>query len=351
MLGDPDLGNEEKDAPVPDQHDPHLGAAQSTSGEESMGLPYSWAPSQQPGWGARAAGQRESTWLTQPMDQEIYLEWDPAEQSEWSRVQVQAGARAPERGVVAWWRERNKMRQEIHFLRRNVELLLARAEAAERDRQDPLQLLPPPLEREQPVPVPSQQPLLLQFEDPFEEEKAHARVPPASWGDPGLAGAGEDSLLPRGASPRGEVGHGDYGADRPGGVVHAGGRGRGLSVQSAATETAGQSPTGFSPSPVGGTSPARGGKESLYAQQRRLGLCLNCAGEGHKATVCPSKKPDPPIVPASGAAAARMARGPKSLFKKGLGLQVEQREANSASEETGGPESSKELAGNDSDLA
>uniref|UniRef100_A0ACB8F7D2 Uncharacterized protein n=1 Tax=Sphaerodactylus townsendi TaxID=933632 RepID=A0ACB8F7D2_9SAUR len=103
-------------------------------------------------------------------------------------------------------------------------------------------------------------------------------------------------------------------------------------------------------------SPAHSGKEageSLYARQRWLGLCLSCGGEGHKAAVCPSKKPDPPVVPASGAAKAGMAKGlgEKSLFKKDLGLQVEPREASSASEEAGGPESSEESAGNDSDVA
>uniref|UniRef100_A0ACB8EM14 Uncharacterized protein n=1 Tax=Sphaerodactylus townsendi TaxID=933632 RepID=A0ACB8EM14_9SAUR len=45
------------------------------------------------------------------------------------------------------------MRREIHFLRRNMELLLARAEAAERGRQDPPLLLPPPPEGERPVPA------------------------------------------------------------------------------------------------------------------------------------------------------------------------------------------------------
>uniref|UniRef100_A0ACB8EUK5 Uncharacterized protein n=1 Tax=Sphaerodactylus townsendi TaxID=933632 RepID=A0ACB8EUK5_9SAUR len=108
---DPDIGDKEKDALIPDRHDPHLDATQSTNCEASMGSPYSWAPS-------RAAGWHESTWLTQSMDQDIYSEWDP---------------------------EQDKMRQEIHFLRHNMELLLAHTKAAERDRQDPLQLLPSPL--------------------------------------------------------------------------------------------------------------------------------------------------------------------------------------------------------------
>uniref|UniRef100_A0ACB8FWQ5 Uncharacterized protein n=1 Tax=Sphaerodactylus townsendi TaxID=933632 RepID=A0ACB8FWQ5_9SAUR len=99
----------------------------------------------------------------------------------------------------------------------------------------------------------------------------------------------------------------------------------------------------------------RGGKEtgeSLYAW-RRLGLCLSCGGEGHMAIVCPTKKPDPPVVPASGEVKAGTAKGPgkKFPFKKRSGLQVEPREANSASEEVGGPESSEESAGNDSNLA
>uniref|UniRef100_A0ACB8E5X3 Uncharacterized protein n=1 Tax=Sphaerodactylus townsendi TaxID=933632 RepID=A0ACB8E5X3_9SAUR len=98
----PDLGDEEKDALVPDRHDPHLGAMQSTNHEESMGSPYSWVPSRQPCWEAKAAGRRESTWLTQPMDQDIYSEWDPATQSEWLRVQD--------------WPEQVK----IHFLREGL---------------------------------------------------------------------------------------------------------------------------------------------------------------------------------------------------------------------------------------
>uniref|UniRef100_A0ACB8F1C5 Uncharacterized protein n=1 Tax=Sphaerodactylus townsendi TaxID=933632 RepID=A0ACB8F1C5_9SAUR len=98
-----------------------------------MGLPYSWASSRRLCWEAKVVGWRVSTWLTQPIDQDIYSEWDPAAQSEWSRAQVRAGAWAPERDAVTWRRERDEMRQEIHFLRCNMELLLARAEAAERD--------------------------------------------------------------------------------------------------------------------------------------------------------------------------------------------------------------------------
>uniref|UniRef100_A0ACB8F0Q1 Uncharacterized protein n=1 Tax=Sphaerodactylus townsendi TaxID=933632 RepID=A0ACB8F0Q1_9SAUR len=81
MPHNPDLGDEEKDVLIPDQHDPHLGAAQSTNREESMGSPNTWAPSWRPCWGAKAAGRRESTWLTQPIDQDIYSEWDPAAQT------------------------------------------------------------------------------------------------------------------------------------------------------------------------------------------------------------------------------------------------------------------------------
>uniref|UniRef100_A0ACB8EC70 Uncharacterized protein n=1 Tax=Sphaerodactylus townsendi TaxID=933632 RepID=A0ACB8EC70_9SAUR len=77
---DPDSGDE-KDVLIPDQHDPPLGAARSTSGGESMGLLYSWVPSQRPCWGSKAAGQRASTWLMQPIDQDIYSEWDPVGQS------------------------------------------------------------------------------------------------------------------------------------------------------------------------------------------------------------------------------------------------------------------------------
>uniref|UniRef100_A0ACB8FBZ7 Uncharacterized protein n=1 Tax=Sphaerodactylus townsendi TaxID=933632 RepID=A0ACB8FBZ7_9SAUR len=79
-----DLGDEEKDALIPNRYEPHLGAARNTDG-----------------------GERDEMW------------------------------------------------QEIHFLRCNMKLLLARTEAAERDRQDPPQRLPPlPLEGEQPVPAP-----------------------------------------------------------------------------------------------------------------------------------------------------------------------------------------------------
>uniref|UniRef100_A0ACB8FTB1 Transmembrane protease serine 11F n=1 Tax=Sphaerodactylus townsendi TaxID=933632 RepID=A0ACB8FTB1_9SAUR len=46
-----------------------------------MGSPYSWAPSRQQCWGPKAAERCASTWLTQPIDQDIYSEWDPAAQS------------------------------------------------------------------------------------------------------------------------------------------------------------------------------------------------------------------------------------------------------------------------------
>uniref|UniRef100_A0ACB8F7Z9 Uncharacterized protein n=1 Tax=Sphaerodactylus townsendi TaxID=933632 RepID=A0ACB8F7Z9_9SAUR len=46
MPRDPDLGDE-MDAPVPNRHNLHLGAARRTSSEESMGSHYSWAPSRQ----------------------------------------------------------------------------------------------------------------------------------------------------------------------------------------------------------------------------------------------------------------------------------------------------------------
>uniref|UniRef100_A0ACB8ECE9 Uncharacterized protein n=1 Tax=Sphaerodactylus townsendi TaxID=933632 RepID=A0ACB8ECE9_9SAUR len=65
-----------------------------------------------------------------------------------TQIQYESRAWAPERGAVAWQRERDEMRQEIHFLRRNMELLLARTEAAERGRQDP-----PPPEGERPAVV------------------------------------------------------------------------------------------------------------------------------------------------------------------------------------------------------
>uniref|UniRef100_A0ACB8ECA2 Uncharacterized protein n=1 Tax=Sphaerodactylus townsendi TaxID=933632 RepID=A0ACB8ECA2_9SAUR len=45
-----DLGDEEKDALITNRHDPHLAATRSTDREANMGLPYSWAPSQQPCW-------------------------------------------------------------------------------------------------------------------------------------------------------------------------------------------------------------------------------------------------------------------------------------------------------------
>uniref|UniRef100_A0ACB8F0B9 Uncharacterized protein n=1 Tax=Sphaerodactylus townsendi TaxID=933632 RepID=A0ACB8F0B9_9SAUR len=155
--GEPDEGTgrvSDEDEMPRDQDDPHFGAARSNSDEESMGSPYSWVSSRRPCWGAKAAGRCESTWRIQPMDQDIYSEWDPVAQSEWSRVQVQARAWAPERGTVAWRREQDKMRQEIHFLWRNMELLLAPAEAAKWDRQDLLQLPLSPLEGEQLVPAP-----------------------------------------------------------------------------------------------------------------------------------------------------------------------------------------------------
>uniref|UniRef100_A0ACB8ESW2 Uncharacterized protein n=1 Tax=Sphaerodactylus townsendi TaxID=933632 RepID=A0ACB8ESW2_9SAUR len=226
----------------------------------------------------------------QPMDQDIYSEWDPAAQSEWSWVQVQAGAWAwaPEQGVVAWRRERDGMWQEIHFLQCNMELLLARAKAAERDQQDPPQLSPPPLEGEQPVPAPPN------------------NMPPGPQGPPG----------PPGPQPQW--------------------RWQCLKAHlDGTTETL-----------------LPRASRSTYGE-RWLGLCLSCGGEGHKAAVCPSKKPDPLVVPASGAAKTRTTKDPerKSPFKKGSGLQVELRKASSASEEVGSPESSEELVGNNSNLA
>uniref|UniRef100_A0ACB8FER7 Uncharacterized protein n=1 Tax=Sphaerodactylus townsendi TaxID=933632 RepID=A0ACB8FER7_9SAUR len=407
---DPDSGDE-KDALIPDRHDPSLGAARNTSGEESVGSPYACVPSQQAGWGAKATGQCASTWLMQPIDQNIYSEWDPVAQSEWSRAQVRAGAWAPERGAVAWWRERDEMRQEIHFLRCNMELLLAHAEAAEQDRQDPLQLLPPqPPEGEQLVPaLPNDKPpgqlgplglpgpqqpqapqrqrrvkahfdrtmeklpyFLVQFEDPFEEEKAWVRLRQIRQGSQSvseyvsefrqLAGVVQDWPEQR-----------DFREGLHPEVAQW------AMVTAELTSLAGwytwagkaeirlwrvqllkqrDNPLPASPHPLlEGTCPARSGKEAkqlLYAQRRRwLGLCLSCGGEGHKAAVGPSKKSDSPVGPTGGAATTRTTLGPgkKSPFKKGAGLQVALREASSTPEEVGGPKSSKELAGKDSDLA
>uniref|UniRef100_A0ACB8E677 Uncharacterized protein n=1 Tax=Sphaerodactylus townsendi TaxID=933632 RepID=A0ACB8E677_9SAUR len=139
----------------PNRSNPRAGAARSTNCVASTELPYSWVPSRKPCWGTKEAGRREFPWLTQSMDWDMYLEWDPAAPSEWSRTQVRTGAWAPERGAVAWWQERDAMRLEIHFLRRNIELLLARIEAAEWDRQGPPLLPPPPPpEGERPAPAP-----------------------------------------------------------------------------------------------------------------------------------------------------------------------------------------------------
>uniref|UniRef100_A0ACB8GEL3 Uncharacterized protein n=1 Tax=Sphaerodactylus townsendi TaxID=933632 RepID=A0ACB8GEL3_9SAUR len=58
---DPDSGDEEKDALIPDRHDPSSGAACSTSNGDSVGLPYAWAPAQQAGRGPRRlSGRRQS---------------------------------------------------------------------------------------------------------------------------------------------------------------------------------------------------------------------------------------------------------------------------------------------------
>uniref|UniRef100_A0ACB8ECN9 Uncharacterized protein n=1 Tax=Sphaerodactylus townsendi TaxID=933632 RepID=A0ACB8ECN9_9SAUR len=124
---DPDSGDG-KDALIPDRHYPPLGVAQRTSSGESMGSPYSWASSWRP---PRRLGSVRPLGSSSP----------------WTRTFIRSGT---------WWRkERDEMRQEIHFLRCNMELLLACAEAEERDRQDPLQLPPlQPSEGEQPVPMP-----------------------------------------------------------------------------------------------------------------------------------------------------------------------------------------------------
>uniref|UniRef100_A0ACB8FTF7 Uncharacterized protein n=1 Tax=Sphaerodactylus townsendi TaxID=933632 RepID=A0ACB8FTF7_9SAUR len=91
---DLDSGDEEKDALIPDRHNPPLGAAQSTSGGESVGSPYSWAPSWRLYWGAKAAGRRASTWLTQPIDQDIYSDWDPEAQTK-ARMTTGLGKKSP----------------------------------------------------------------------------------------------------------------------------------------------------------------------------------------------------------------------------------------------------------------
>uniref|UniRef100_A0ACB8E6Z8 Uncharacterized protein n=1 Tax=Sphaerodactylus townsendi TaxID=933632 RepID=A0ACB8E6Z8_9SAUR len=90
----------------------------------------------------------------------------------------------------------------------------------------------------------------------------------------------------------------------------------------------------------------------LLKGQWWLGLCLSCSGEGHKVAVCPSKKPDSPVVPISGAVKAGTTKDPgkKSPFKKGTGQQVVSCQVSLASEEAGGPKSSEESAGNDRDL-
>uniref|UniRef100_A0ACB8F861 Uncharacterized protein n=1 Tax=Sphaerodactylus townsendi TaxID=933632 RepID=A0ACB8F861_9SAUR len=113
--------------------------------------------------GAKAAGRHETTWLTQPMDQNIYSEWDTVAQSEWSRVWVQAGVWAPERGVVACQREQDEMRQEIHFLRRNMELLLARTLEGEQP-VPPNDVPPGPSEPQPPQPPWRQRRLKARFD-------------------------------------------------------------------------------------------------------------------------------------------------------------------------------------------
>uniref|UniRef100_A0ACB8F1N5 Uncharacterized protein n=1 Tax=Sphaerodactylus townsendi TaxID=933632 RepID=A0ACB8F1N5_9SAUR len=84
-------------------------------------------------------------------------------------------------------------------------------------------------------------------------------------------------------------------------------------MEGTATETTGQTPAGISPSLMGGYLPS--------------------------SRCCAAKIRMTPGL------------GKKSPFKKGTGLQVASHEVSSASEEVGGPESSKESAGNDSDLA
>uniref|UniRef100_A0ACB8E711 Uncharacterized protein n=1 Tax=Sphaerodactylus townsendi TaxID=933632 RepID=A0ACB8E711_9SAUR len=53
--------------------------------------------------------RRESTWLTQPMDQDLDLEWDLEAQDEWSRAQAQAG-------TVAWQWEWDEIQPEAPSL-------------------------------------------------------------------------------------------------------------------------------------------------------------------------------------------------------------------------------------------
>uniref|UniRef100_A0ACB8FBL0 Uncharacterized protein n=1 Tax=Sphaerodactylus townsendi TaxID=933632 RepID=A0ACB8FBL0_9SAUR len=175
------------------------------------------------------------------------------------------------------------MWQEIDFLRRNMELLLACAEAAERDRQDPpqLQLLQPPKEE---------------------------RLVPALPNDelPGQPGPLGPSRSQQPQTPK-----------------------RLWRVKARFDGT----------------------MEKLAYFLVQVEVHMEKHSGDYEDEV--EQKSDSLMVPASIAVTTRMIPGPgkKSPFKKGAGLQVASHEASSASEEAGGPESSEESAGNDSDLA
>uniref|UniRef100_A0ACB8E6D5 Uncharacterized protein n=1 Tax=Sphaerodactylus townsendi TaxID=933632 RepID=A0ACB8E6D5_9SAUR len=105
---EPHLGNEDAvagkgaggtDALAPDRPVSHCSGWCCASRDANMDSLYYVAPPWKVCWGTKPKGQRESTWLTQPMDQDIYTDWDPETQDEWLKAQTQMGTWAPKRGV------------------------------------------------------------------------------------------------------------------------------------------------------------------------------------------------------------------------------------------------------------
>uniref|UniRef100_A0ACB8GA20 Uncharacterized protein n=1 Tax=Sphaerodactylus townsendi TaxID=933632 RepID=A0ACB8GA20_9SAUR len=123
----PGKADKELDTLASDLHCPYWDFGHSAQVVVGVESPFQLPPFSHDYWRVKPKGQHKSTWLMQPMDQDICLEWDLEEQ-EWSRAQVQVGTWAPEQGADVWWQEQDEICQELYFTVK-MEPLLARTKA------------------------------------------------------------------------------------------------------------------------------------------------------------------------------------------------------------------------------
>uniref|UniRef100_A0ACB8E6M1 Uncharacterized protein n=1 Tax=Sphaerodactylus townsendi TaxID=933632 RepID=A0ACB8E6M1_9SAUR len=317
--------DEQLDTLAPDLHGPSQGLGHSIQREAGTESPYQLTPLLHNYRGARPKGRRESTWLPY---QDISPEWDLKAQK-WSKAQAQAGAWAPKQGADAWRQEQDEMQQDLYFLRRNIEFLLALTETGGGDRW-PLGLVPlrepPPVQSLQdqgpPRPAPPAnvppggqrveahmekygeeyeeevEQVHKQFEDHFQEEKVHTRLQKIRQGTQSVAKYISEFRqlarviqLAQWALVTGELTTLEEWYIRAGEVEIQ------LHKVQQLKQRSSPSCKPLPPPPLRGpmklplpSCSDRGVEETHYTCHRRLGLRLHCGGEGHMATVSPGKK-------------------------------------------------------------